>query len=163
MPDDMNVDKAKVVSMTPEYAAMIAQWKYDGVYAFYDHKEEDVGELLDGRHFACIGASGELLGFYAFGSDARVPTVENDVYSEEFLDIGLGLCPDLCGQGLGTGFILLGLQYAQVVYQTRAFRLSVAAFNERAIKVYWRAGFRTEKEVTNSFYKNKFYVMTCLR
>ena len=51
--------------------------------------------------------------------------------------------PDLTGRGLGEEFVHAGLRFAREVYSPPAFRLTVAAFNRRAIRVYERAGFET--------------------
>jgi RimJ/RimL family protein N-acetyltransferase len=71
----------------------------------------------------------------------------------------LGLKPNLCGKGLGLSFIKFGMDYAEKFLQTKCLRLSVAAFNERAIKVYVKVGFEVEREVINSYFKNKFIIM----
>jgi RimJ/RimL family protein N-acetyltransferase len=65
----------------------------------------------------------------------------------------------LCGKGYGLPFLNRGLDYAEQALSTRSFRLSVAAFNERAVKVYQKAGFTIAQEVTNSRFRNKFYIM----
>ena len=63
--------------------------------------------------------------------------------SEPALDVGLGMRPDLTGRGLGEEFVHAGLRFARETYSPPAFRLTVAAFNRRAIRVYERAGFET--------------------
>ena len=62
---------------------------------------------------------------------------------EPALDVGLGMRPDLTGRGLGEEFVHAGLRFARETYSPPAFRLTVATFNQRAIRVYERAGFET--------------------
>ena len=159
----MTHDKLTVTPMTVEYARQISHWKYDSEYSLYNHVEGDITGYMDGTHYACTNTGGELIGYFCFGKDAQIPTVEENVYNDEYLDIGLGLRPDVCGKGFGLLFLNEGLDYAQQAFGTKHFRLSVAAFNERAIKVYKKAGFRPWHEVTNSYSKLKFLVMTIVR
>ena len=73
----------------------------------------------------------------------RGVTVRRDagLYGEPLLDVGLGLRPDLTGRGLGLGFVAAVLALGRERFGPVGFRLSVAVFNERAIRVYERAGF----------------------
>jgi ribosomal-protein-alanine N-acetyltransferase len=57
------------------------------------------------------------------------------------VDVGLGLRPDLTGRGLGAGFLEEVLAETRSRHAPERVTLSVAAFNERAIVVYERAGF----------------------
>lgn len=112
------------------------QWKYPGEYAFYDMTadEEDYKEFTDENlrnendHFA-VWQGDELVGFFCV------------IPEDADLEIGLGLRPDLCGKGAGRFFLeaILGFVEANYTYQNCV--LSVAAFNQRAIKVYQRCGF----------------------
>jgi ribosomal-protein-alanine N-acetyltransferase len=117
-------------------AQAIAAWRYPPPYDFYDADQDpdDLAELLDERMrratYYAVEARGELVGFFAFELDDR--TVE----------VGLGLRPDLTGRGLGRPFLAAGLRFAERQYAPTTFRLAVAAFNHRAIRVYERAGFR---------------------
>ena len=156
----MDMENARIAPMTAAQAAAISQWQYGGIYAFYSHRPKNAADLLDGTHFAVTDADDALLGFFCFGADARIPTLEEGVYDADALDIGLGMRPDLCGQHAGLPFLLRGLAYAQQTHRPNCFRLSMAAFNERAIKVYARAGFSVAREVTNAYFKNKFLIMT---
>jgi len=131
--------------MTAADAQAIAAWHYDGPYAFYDAGADDLAELLDPAswveaYHAVVDEQGELVGYYSFGQEGVTVVV------------GLGLRPDLTGRGLGAGFVQAGLDVARARYAPRRFRLSVAAFNLRAITVYERAGFtrvRTFMQRTN--------------
>ena len=159
----MAYETPRVVPMTTEYARAISLWKYDGEYSFYDHHEGNVEGYMDGTHYACLNAQGEVIGYFCFGQDAQIPTVEENTYDDGFLDVGLGLRPDLCGRGYGLAFLNHGLDYAQRHFNENSFRLSVAVFNQRAVKVYKSAGFLIECEVTNSYFKNKFFIMKYMR
>ncbi len=154
------IKRLRIAGMSPENASGIARWRYEGIYSFYDHNGQAPDSYLDGTHFACMDEYENLIGYFCFGEDARIPTVEQNVYEDGFMDVGLGLKPELCGKGLGSSFLKLGLDYAREHLGCKRFRLSVAAFNERAVKVYRKAGFSIDREVTNSYFKNKFYVMT---
>jgi len=153
------IEALQIIDMTKEYASEISKWKYDGVYSIYNESEDGFDALTNGAHFACIDATQGLIGYFCFGRDARIKTIEESVYDDSFIDIGLGLKPDLCGRSLGLIFLNEGLKYASVLYNTNKFRLTVAAFNKRAIKVYQRAGFCAEREVTHLQTGSKFIIM----
>lgn len=155
----MNFQNASIVPMTKDYARLISLWRYDDIYSFYDHEEKNIDGYMDGTHFACTNAFGELVGYYCFGEDARIPIVEENIYDDGFLDMGLGLKPDLCGKNYGLSFLNNGLDYARKFFNAQCFRLSVATFNERAIKVYKKAGFFVEQEVNNAHFKIRFIIM----
>jgi ribosomal-protein-alanine N-acetyltransferase len=122
--------------MTAADARAIASWRYPEPYAFYDADADpaDLAELLDpsewGRRYFAADAAGELAGLFVFKSSGAV------------VEIGLGLRPDLTGQGHGRDFVEAGVAYAVSVLGARECALAVAAFNRRAITVYERAGFR---------------------
>ena len=114
--------------MTPVGFAELATWHYEPPYDFYDGDQEE--PLNPERHFAVRDEADAMIGFYYFEPN------------DDVLDYGLGLRPDLVGRGLGPDFFREGLEFGRVRYRPRLIRLHVAAFNERAIKVYERAGFR---------------------
>jgi [ribosomal protein S18]-alanine N-acetyltransferase len=66
--------------------------------------------------------------------------VEIEIANPSDLDYGLGLRPDLTGQGLGLEFFRAGVAFARERYQPQRVYLHVAEFNERARRVYERAG-----------------------
>ncbi|MBE3200631.1 GNAT family N-acetyltransferase [Parafrankia sp. CH37] len=102
-------------------------WRYDPPYDFYDSDGLPVKnpELF----FAVREERGGLAGFYFFEPCG------------DALFYGLGLRPDLTGRGLGERFVRAGLAFAEPIHGRRRVVLHVAAFNERAVRVYRRAGF----------------------
>jgi ribosomal-protein-alanine N-acetyltransferase len=131
--------------ITREDALAISRWRYDGPYSIYDGDPTSVDALLRPHFFyhSVYDERGDLAGYFCFGEDARVRAGRRlGVYDgESALDIGLGMRPDLTGQGLGEDFVRAGLRFAREAYSPPAFRLTVATFNRRAISVYERAGF----------------------
>jgi ribosomal-protein-alanine N-acetyltransferase len=126
-------------------AQAISRWRYDEPYSAYDGNPASVASLLETRYsyHSVHDAHEELVGYFCFGEDARVQAGKQlGLYErEDALDIGLGMRPDLTGQGLGKEFVQAGFRFAKAEYDPSAFRLTVATFNRRAIRVYERAGF----------------------
>jgi ribosomal-protein-alanine N-acetyltransferase len=117
-------------------AEAVAGWRYPEPFSFYDWTadQDDLAELLDAdlrgeAYFAVEDDEGQLVGYFSFKPEGRT------------LVVGLGLRPDLTGRGLGGGFFAAGLDYGREWFAPERFSLAVATFNERAIKVYERAGF----------------------
>ncbi len=128
----------------------IQTWHYEEPYAVYNTTadlEEEALEMLDRKspHYAVRDETGELVGFFCFGTAAQPWSHDNPgLYGEDrILDIGLGMRPDLTGKGLGLTFVRTGLAFAREQFAPAAFRLFVLTFNKRAIRVYKRAGFKT--------------------
>ena len=122
--------------MTQEDAVEVSGWRYPPPYDFYDTTADagDLAELLDpelraGNYLAAVDRGGAVVGFAQLVADGGT------------VDVGLGLRPDLTGRGLGVGFIEAVLAEARSRHAPERLTLSVAAFNERAIVVYERAGF----------------------
>ena len=63
------------------------------------------------------------------------------LYANGPLDVGLGMHPDLVGRGLGRRFVEAGLEFAFEAYSPESFRMTVTAFNRRAVRVYEDLGF----------------------
>ncbi|HEY8600045.1 MAG TPA: GNAT family N-acetyltransferase [Thermomicrobiales bacterium] len=127
-------------------ARVILGWRYPRIYAAYNANpsrvSEGIASLLDpaNAYLAIFDAADTLCGFCCFGAEARVPGGE---YTEPpALDVGLGMRPDLTGAGRGLEFFQAILAEGARRYAPPRFRLTVATFNERARRVYERAGFR---------------------
>jgi [ribosomal protein S18]-alanine N-acetyltransferase len=133
--------------ITPSDARAISCWRYEEPYSIYDGDPTSVDAILQPRlsYHSVYDESGDLAGYFCFGADAQVASGKRlGVYeAEPALDVGLGMRPDLTGRGLGAEFVHAGLRFARETYSPPAFRLTVAAFNRRAISVYERVGFET--------------------
>ena len=123
--------------MTLEQAQDIAfNWHYNGEYSFYDMEadKEDLDEFLDpeirGNSMYAVINNNELIGFFSVNKE-----------EEKTFDIGLGLKPDLTGRGKGLEFLTAGMEFVKNEYKPEKITLSVATFNQRAIKVYRKFGF----------------------
>lgn len=129
--------------MTINSAKQIIKWKYESPYDLYNFEfsEESLNELLDGTYFEVIEK--DLIGYFCYGKSAQVPP-GNDLgaYDKNYVDIGLGLKPILCGKRSGKKFIENGIDYALENYNCEGIRLTVAEFNKRAYKVYNLLGFK---------------------
>lgn len=140
----MNI-KMNIKSMNYDGAKEISKWIYKEPYSIYSMDESDncIEELLDGTYFLVVDKENNIIGYYCFGESAQVPAGNKfGVYNyKDIVDIGLGLNPNLCGQGLGLKFLNNGLDFAKNKLSAERVRLTVATFNQRAIKVYKHAGF----------------------
>ncbi len=123
--------------MAPEHLAEMETWHYEPPYDFYDGDLDPVKNPE--RYFAALDEDGALCGYFYFEPKGNV------------LEYGLGLRPDLTGRALGLEFFRAGLEFGRERYRPALVRLYVAAFNERAIKVYERAGFHETGRHTRTF------------
>lgn len=126
-------------------ARAILTWRYEAPYDVYSldagDPEEEMRCFLDpaNAYHTIVDREGFLAGYCCFGPDAQVPGGD---YGTPALDIGLGLHPDLTGQGLGRAFVQVVLRFAVQEYAPAEFRVTVAEFNERALRVWKAARFQ---------------------
>ena len=144
--------------MSDEEATQISGWHYEPPYDFYDATSDadDLQELLNPKrrkdtYFSVFDQDGGLVGFFQY--ERKNKTVE----------VGLGMRPDLTGQGLGLEYLLAGLKFAGERFSPDRFKLSVATFNERAIVVYERAGFRRGNEYMHSTNGGEYLFLSMAR
>lgn len=126
-------------------ARAILGWRYDPPYDVYNPGSADtegaVRAFLD-PHNAYYGLYDDretLVAYCCFGPDARVPGGD---YSDEALDVGLGVRPDLTDKGRGPIFVRTVLNFGRLTWAPLTWRVTIAAFNARAQRVWAGAGFR---------------------
>jgi [ribosomal protein S18]-alanine N-acetyltransferase len=129
----------RIVPMTEAFAADIATWRYPAPYDCYDMTDVDRGFLVDPESgFFALTDNDALIGYRSFGVDGQVP---GGSYDSSALDTGGGLRPELTGQGLGRRAISTGLEFGRERFSPAAFRVTVASFNARALRVVEALGF----------------------
>ena len=142
------MDDVTFQPITAASAHALATWRYPAPYDTYDvgHEPAALNEMLDARSpwFVAFDTVGEPMGYCCFGTAAEVGWEgESRLWTmgDRTLSVGLGLRPDLTGQRLGLPFFTAVLAFATQRFTPDAFRLFVLPFNQRAIRVYERAGF----------------------
>jgi [ribosomal protein S18]-alanine N-acetyltransferase len=126
--------------MSAAYGAEIVTWRYPAPYDCYDMTGASAAFIASAESgFYALTDVDELIGFRSFGGDGRVPGGD---YDDSALDTGGGLRPDLTGKGLGREAISTGLEFGRREFAPAAFRVTVASFNERALRVVRALGFR---------------------
>ncbi|WP_405173962.1 GNAT family N-acetyltransferase [Paenibacillus sp. FSL H8-0260] len=149
-----------VEKLNADAAKDILSWQYDPPYDFYNNEltPEAISEMLEEAFFSVLDADKQLIGFFCVGSPAQVPN-DKYTYSQDFIDVGLGMKPELTGQGNGTLFFTTVLNYINERCEEKPKRLTVAKFNDRAIRLYEKLGFSREAEIVKG--TTEFIIMIC--
>jgi len=137
------MDKLSVRELTEADIQQIAAWRYEEPYDLYNISAQALQEFRNGLYRALVTPNDELKGFVCWGTSAQVRGVRDRGHydDESLLDMGLGMHPDLTGCGLGASFVNACLKWLAQTFAPAGFRLTVASFNRRAIRVYQKAGF----------------------
>lgn len=149
-------------AITRAQAADYAGWQYPVPYDLYNIPEEEQEIEIEGmldrnsRAFAVLLA-GEFIGVRSFGNDGRV---EGGIYDEDYRDTGGALRPDLTGKGLGEEVLRAGLAFGAGMFGFHRYRVTVAGFNQRALKVCRRVGFEEKHRFIRSSDGEEFVILT---
>ncbi len=128
-------------AMDEASAQAITRWRYEPPYDVYNVRPDAVHVFLDPKnaYYRITDGQGQLIAFCCFGPDAQVPGGD---YTAAALDIGLGVRPDLTGKGQGLRYVAAVLAFAGRTFAATRWRVTVAKFNRRALRVWEKAGFR---------------------
>nr|WP_040717017.1 GNAT family N-acetyltransferase [Paenibacillus daejeonensis] len=148
-----------IVPMTVEHAREISTWRYEPPYDVFDWPAWDVmlasssdaadPEVRERQFATVVDDRDRLVGFAQFFPLLGVTR------------LGLGLHPGLCSRGIGTVFTRMIANEAIRRAPGDEIDLEVLTWNQRAIRVYEKAGF----VITDSYRRNtpsglaKFYCM----
>ncbi len=143
-------------------AREIARWQYDSPYDIYNlgDIDEAIQYVIDPQNalYSITDEADDLIGFCSFGLDGQVPGGD---YSAEGLDIGMGIRPDLTGQGRGSNCVAAVLDFALRSFSAEHIRVTIAAFNQRALRVWEKNGFQRVQTFRKGGSDRKFIILTC--
>lgn len=148
--------------ITASDAHTISDWRYKSPYEIYNPDPEHVPELLaamlrpEYAYHTITDEAGDIVGFCCFGPDARVPGGD---YQTPALDIGMGMRPDLTGRGQGHIFVKAVLNFARLHFDSTTFRVTIAAFNQRAQRVWKKIGFQPTQHFEHSRTDTAFIIL----
>jgi len=137
-------------------------WKYEPPYEIYNYSpenfERDLAYHLDPiNNLYSMYRNDELIGYCSYGSDARVPGGD---YSEEALDIGMMIKPELTGQGNGSRYADAVIQYGISKYNPEKLRVTILKTNKRAMKVWEKNGFTRDQTFERENDATEFVIFT---
>jgi [ribosomal protein S18]-alanine N-acetyltransferase len=121
--------------LTIEDGMDIAMWRYPGPWAVYDALE---APRPDESYWAVCDADDRLVGFCCLGDCARPVGLEAD---PAFLDVAIGVRPELTGHGLGSEVGRVAVGYAWQVSGGRRLRCAVRDWNHAGLEAARHAGF----------------------
>ncbi len=155
----MDFKKIKKDCMKEEYAKQICEWNYLDDYGVYNlpnyEKCIEMGYGITKKeqkdNYVVYLLNDEVL-FYL-----NMKPIQNKI------EMGVGLKPKYCGQGIGNYFLNDGIQEIKKRYSDPVLFLEVRSWNIRAIKSYKKIGFKIEKTILKKDRNNNevfFTIMT---
>ena len=131
-------------------AAAAAGWAYEHPFDLYNSDPSNARLFLevdaDGfGYYALADAQGVVVGFCCFGAEARVPP---QTPQEGTIDLGGGIRPDRLSEGVATATLPAVMAFA-LRWNPRKFRVAVAGFNVRSIRLCQSAGFKLTRSFQN--------------
>lgn len=128
--------------ITEEEKTIISDWKYPGEYAIYNlppyEEQKQRGIMLANPE--------RKKNYYSYCEGGRLIGFTNILEKESEVCIGIGVSPDLCGNGWGQKILECASAISGSLYPAKRLCLEVRTWNERAIKCYLKAGFRIDGE-----------------
>ena len=131
--------------MNEESARIVLNWRYDESLNFYNPNSSEIEETVqdflnsENAYYSIFNNRNELVAYCCFGADAKV---KGGNYDTEALDVGFGIRPNLSRRGITFRIINAVYDFAKSHFSTTLFRMTVAEFNQQAIRLYEKAGFK---------------------
>lgn len=131
-----------VNDMNYDYAKQICAWCYSGEYSIYNLPDFETAK----REMYSIFNPQKKQEFFCFlDSDNNVVAYSRFVQKQHCFVMGVGISPNLTGQGLGSEIILQSIEKLKEKFADVKVVLEVRSWNKRAIKCYQKCGFKITK------------------
>ena len=146
-----------------KHAREFVLWEYEPPYDVYNCAPEELGDAVQynvdpaNNVYVMFNQDDEMIGYCSYGKDGQVPGGD---YGEEALDIGLMIKPELTGQGMGTALASKVIKNGIDKYDPKKLRVTISAFNKRAIRVWEKNGFEQIQTFKREGDGMEFVVMT---
>jgi len=149
-------ERGTLKPLTEKTAAEISGWEYESPYDAYSFKGHTDDYLMDrstwGTEQFCLVDDDIVIGQVACQYDGA------DLW------VGWSMAPQLCGKGNGAAFVEKCVKELRRVKEHKGrIVLRVAAWNQRAIRAYQKAGFTyaetIQDEIAYSNHPEDFWVM----
>ncbi len=134
-----------ILPINEDSARIIINWRYGKSLNFYNHNIAEIEETIqdfinpENAYYSIFNNRNQLVAYCCFGEDARVKGGNYDIKA---LDIGFGIRPNLSRRGITFRIINAVFDFAQNHFSTNLFRVTVAEFNQQALKICQKAGFK---------------------
>lgn len=139
VPHAASVNPMILTALSPKLAEVLCTWRYPSPFDFYNWSSWEIMQQLgiefgdayirNQQYAAALDSEDNFIGFAQFFPLLGVTR------------IGLGLRPDLCGQGLGLPFVQAIVAEALRRAPDDEIDLEVHVWNLRAIQTYKKANF----------------------
>jgi RimJ/RimL family protein N-acetyltransferase len=145
-----------------KFAREFLAWQYEPPYDVYNcppiKLEDSVFYNSDPANnvYAMFDQNNNLVSYCSYGRDAQVSGGD---YSQAALDIGLMVKPELTCQGLGASFAADVIRNGIEKYAPQRLRVTIAAFNTRARRVWEKHRFKQTQAFKRSGDGMEFTIM----
>jgi ribosomal protein S18 acetylase RimI-like enzyme len=149
-----------VTPLTEQQGRLLCEWRYPPPYDIYNFPtwehmltyEQEFADphIREQQYLAICDISGELSGYAQLFPLAG------------WTRLGLGLHPDLCGQGLGRTFLRTIVHTAQQQKTSNQIDLEVLTWNSRAIALYEANGFIIEDTYSRPYGNGRLGQFHCM-
>ena len=148
--------ESKLIPLSERAVCEISKWEYEKPFDVYSFNGRSNSYLMNrtiwGTELFCLSKGNKVLGQVSCQFDG------DDMW------VGWSLAPELCGCGNGAAFVEKCVEeLRKIKNHTGKILLRVAAWNQRAIKAYQKAGFvyveTIQDEIAYSGHMEDFWVM----